>query len=138
MSDDPSNHPPTGEPAGPIGSRLPADNASAASQPHGQNGGPVAMPPPAASVRRKGARIWPGMTPEERAAYVEGNKTRRSRKKVHPSLDKHRELLEDCVKHGAVMAQVFDDLIEDDPEVLDDFGPDGHRTFNGHVKRQFE
>ena len=137
MNDDPNNRPTTGQPAGGTGTGRPPNNVSAANQSNGQPGGPVSLPPPAASVRRRAARIWPGMTPEERAAYIEGNKTRRSRKKVHPSLDKHRELLEDCVKDGAVMAQLFDDLIEDDPEVLEDFGPDGHRTFNGHVKRHF-
>ncbi len=137
MNDDPNNRPTTLHPVGGTGPGRPPDNTSTADQSYGQSRLPILVPPPAASVRRKAARIWPGMTPEERAAYIEGNKARRSRKKVHPSLDKHRELLEDCVNSGAVMAQVFDDLIEDDPEVLDDFGRDGHRTFNGHVKRQF-
>lgn len=86
--------------------------------------------------QRRRPPLWPGMTAEERAAYVEGTKKRRSRKKVHPSLDKHRDLLRDCVGGKAVMAQVFDDLIQIDPDVLADFGPDGHRIFNGHVKRE--
>jgi len=75
------------------------------------------------------------MTPEQMGAYIEETMRRRSRKKQRPSLDKHREFLLACVKGKAVMRQVFDDLVEIDPDVRDEFGPDGHRAFNACVKR---
>lgn len=83
-------------------------------------------------------RIRPGMTPEQTQAYIEGTKKHRSRKKPRPSLDKYRDFLVACVAGEAVMRQVFDDLVEIDPAVRDEFGPDGHRAFNACVKRMAE
>ena len=79
--------------------------------------------------------ISPNMTPEELKAYAEGTRARSARAKPRPSLGKYRASLIACVKNGAVMKQVFDDLIATDKDVLDEFGPNGHRAFNACVKR---
>lgn len=80
-------------------------------------------------------RIWPNMTGEEAKAYAESTKARSERTKPRPSLGKYRSSLIACVENGAVMKQVFDDLIAIDKEVLEEFGPNGHRAFNACVKR---
>ena len=48
---------------------------------------------PAIPHARGRSPLWAGMTPEERVAYAEGTKKRRSRKKARPSLDKHGDLI---------------------------------------------
>lgn len=98
---------------------------------------PAPAPPPIMMVASDPPKIRPGMTPEELRAYIDGTKQRASRQKPRPSLDKYEDVLRDLVKGKAVMNKVFDDLIAVDPEVLEEFGPDGHRTFNACVKRMF-
>lgn len=134
MNDDPNNRPSPGQSGGPSGSGLPANNGAAAGQNQVPSGSQGQILPPTVPGGGRGT-LWAGMTPDERAAYAEGTKKRRSRTKLRPSLDKHADLLKDCLERNAVMAQVFDDLIMFDPAVLAEFGPDGHRAFNAHVKR---
>ena len=77
---------------------------------------------------------WADMSPAQKQDYIAGTKTRGSRKKARPSLDRHRDLIVDCVKGQAAMRQVFNDLCAIDPAVVVDFGKNGHRRFAAAAK----
>ncbi len=134
MNNDPARRPTFGQPnvipqAGHLKEEAPANLPQL----------PVGPPPPTTeSAKPMRPKIWPGMTPQDRQAYIEGTISRGSRKKVRPSLDQHRDLLIDCVRGRAVMKIVFDDLVAIDPAILEEFKPDGYRAFNACVKRMAE
>ena len=136
MNNHPDHRPTTGQSAAPAGSGLPPSNGNPTgrpqlpfappAQPLAQSPGPSSIPP---------VLISSDMTPDEVEKYISGTRSRCSRKKPRPSLEKYRDLLTACVKGKAVMRQVFDDLIAVDAAVRAEFGPDGHRAFNACVKR---
>lgn len=135
MNEDQTSRPPAGQPAAAPAVRQPPSEHRLNGMPEPLIGPPVATAVPAIQAQ---PRIWPGMTPEQMQAYIDGTKERRSRKKQRPSLDKRRTFLIACVKGKAVMRQVFDDLIAVDTEVRDEFSADGYRAFNAYVKRMAE